>query len=44
MNDTFYKITALAILAVFYGCYLIKMLLQRSKGIRAGQHGHRDRH
>ena len=39
MNDTFYKITALAILAVFYGCYLIKMLLQRSKGIRTDQMG-----
>ena len=39
MNETFYKITALAILAVFYGCYLIKMLLQRSKGIRTDQMG-----
>ena len=39
MNETFYKITVLAILAVFYGCYLIKMLIQRRKGIRTDQMG-----
>ena len=29
-----YQVTALVILAVFYGCYFLKMLMQQRKGIR----------
>ena len=29
-----YQVTALFILAVFYGCYFLKMLMQQRKGIR----------
>lgn len=32
-----YQVTALAILAVFYGCYFMKMLMQQRKGIRTDQ-------
>ena len=34
-----YQVTALVILAVFYGCYFLKMFLQRRKGIRTDQIG-----
>lgn len=35
----FFKIAALVILAVFYGCYFAKMLEQRRKGIQTDQMG-----
>ena len=34
-----YQVTALVILAVFYGCYFLKMFLQRRKGIQTDQIG-----
>lgn len=34
-----YKMIALALLAVFYGCYFIKMLSQRKKGIKTDKLG-----
>lgn len=34
-----FQIIAIAILAVFYGCYLIKMLAQKKKGIQTDQMG-----
>ena len=34
-----FQIAALAVLLVFYGCYFLKMLLQRKKGIRTDQIG-----
>lgn len=34
-----YQVTALVILAVFYGCYFLKMLMQQRKGIRTDQIG-----
>lgn len=35
----FFRVCALAILAVFYGCYFIKLLAQRRQGIRTNQLG-----
>ncbi len=37
--EMIYQVTALIILAVFYGCYFLKMFLQRQKGIRTDQIG-----
>lgn len=34
-----YQVTALVILAVFYGCYFLKMLMQQRKGIRTDHIG-----
>lgn len=34
-----YQILALGLLGLFYGCYFIKMLLQRKKGIKTDQIG-----
>ena len=34
-----YQIAALVILSVFYGCYFLKMFVQRKKGIRSDQIG-----
>lgn len=37
--EMIYQVTALVILAVFYGCYFLKMLMQQRKGIRTDQIG-----
>lgn len=34
-----YQIIAIEIMAVFYGCYFIKMISQRRKGIQTDQIG-----
>ena len=34
-----YKITALALMAIFYGCYFIKMISQKKQGINTDQLG-----
>lgn len=34
-----YKISALSLLAVFYGCYILKMIKQRRQGIQTDQIG-----
>lgn len=37
-----YRIIALAIMAIFYGIYFLKMILQRRKGIKTNQLGQQD--
>ena len=37
--EMIYQVTALVILAVFYGCHFLKMLMQQRKGIRTDQIG-----
>lgn len=37
--DRIFQITAMAVLIVFYGCYVIKMMSQKRKGIQTDQIG-----